>query len=241
MIFRVNKIIKDVRVCMDENRTDTALIADSDEETLRLDEVIKSKILEGVKRVHLAAPYHLLEHGHNINDDVLDINDNDWDLDIDEVLAFGPDIHWGTMESGWVVLPDDFLRLVVFKMSDWERAVYDAITPDNPLYARQNSRIKAIRGTAQRPVVALCMRPEGRVLEFYSCKTTDATITRAVYIPIPRFTFVVENNENVMCVDISERCYDAVVYTIASLVSATFKEADSATMYNDKAKTLLGI
>ena len=46
MIFRVNKIIKDVRVCMDENRTDTALIADSDEETLRLDEVIKSKILE---------------------------------------------------------------------------------------------------------------------------------------------------------------------------------------------------
>lgn len=139
MIYQVDKITKDVRVCMDENRVTEALLGAVDADTLRLDEVIQSKILEAVRRVHSIAPYPLLEQGHNLPDR----------------------IFWGDQESGWVLLPEDFMRLVVFEMSDWERPVYTSIDTDDPLYLRQRSRFKALRGTAQRPVVALCVRPEG--------------------------------------------------------------------------------
>jgi len=242
MIFNVDRIMRDVRVTLDQDRTSTALFADGDVDSLKLDDIIRSKMLEGVQRVHLVAPYHLLEQGHNITDDVEDVDDNDWDNDTEEIVAYGPSIHWADQESGWIVLPDDFMRLVVFEMSDWERPVYEAITPADPQYAKCRSRVKAICGTAQRPVVAIGVRPEGRVLEFYSCKNEQAVVSRGVYIPYPAITTTIETDgDEVEGVDISERCYDAVVYTIAALVLTAISEPDKATLYNDKAKTLLGI
>lgn len=213
MIYPVDRIKQDVRICMDENRTTDSLFADGDVETLKLDEVIESKILEAVKRVHLAAPYWLLEQGHNFEDEA-------------------DAVYWGDLESGWVHLPSDFLRLVVFEMSDWERPVYKAISMEDPLYARQRSRVKALRGTAERPVCAIGVRPEGKVLEFYSCKSDDAVVTKAVYIPYPEV-------DEMGGVDISERCYDAVVYMTAGLALTGVGEAEKAAVLFDKAKTLI--
>lgn len=203
MIYQVDRIVRDVRVSLDLNRSDEALSMEEDQETLTLDELIRSKILEAVERVHLAAPYHLLEQGHNLWDDQ---NGNDED-------DAGAAVYWGDMESGWVLLPDDFMRLVVFEMSDWERPVYTAITTDDPLYKKQKSRVKALRGTAQRPVVAIGVRPEGKVLEFYSCKSEEAYVTRGVYIPYPSI-------DEYGGVDISERCYNDVVAMVAELTMA---------------------
>lgn len=213
MIYQLDRIKRDVRVCMDRNQVDAALIADGDEETLSLDDIIESKVLEAVERVHKDAPYYKLHNGHNIE-------------------AESADLNWGDMESGWVLLPEDFMRLVVFEMSDWERPVYAAITPADPLYAKQSSRIKAIRGTAQRPVVAIGVRPEGKVLEFWSCKSEEATVTRGVYMPFP----TIDANGGV---DISEQCYDAVVYTIAGLASMTCGEGERANGLIDMATKLL--
>ena len=163
MIFQIDKIMQDVRICIDQNMESDALIESGDIDTLALDEIIKSKILEAIQRVHRDAPNYLLEGGHN----------------------FGDAVYWRELESGWVLLPKDFLRLVVFEMDDWEQAVYQAISTDDPEYEKQHSRFKGIRGTAQRPVCAIGIRPEGRVLEFYSCKSTDAKVSRAIYIPYP--------------------------------------------------------
>lgn len=213
MIYQVDRIAGDVRVAIDENRVDNALLANSDEETLRLNEVIRSKIVEAVERVHSAAPYHLLEQGHNFE-------------------GASDAVYWGDQESGWVLLPEDFLRLVVFEMSDWERPVYSAITPADPLYARQHSRVKALRGVAQRPVVAIAVRPEGRVLEFWSCKSEDASITRAVYMP---HAYVDELGG----VDISERCYTAAVYMTAGLALTALGESEKAKTMFEMTKTYL--
>lgn len=205
MIYTVDRIIEDVRVCLDENRIDTALFADGDEDTLQLHEVIRSKIEEGVDAVHLRVPYWMLEQGH----------------------LFGDGIYWQDMESGYVLLPDDFLRLVVFEMSDWERPVYTAISTDNPLYAKQRSRIKAIRGTAQRPVCAIGVSNAGKTLEFYSCKSEDATIKRSLYIPYAK----IDSDGGV---DISERCYTLAVEEIARLVLLTMGEAEKAAAITEK-------
>lgn len=210
MIYNIAKVIRDVRVALDENVTSDALADIGDIDTLANDEIIRSKIVEAVKRVHLNAPYFLLESGHN----------------------FGDAIYWGDKESGHVLLPDDFMRLVVFEMSDWERAVYETIDADEPDYNKQRSRFKGIRGTAQKPVCAIVMRPEGKALEFYSCKSENATVSRAVYLPYPE----IDEDD---CIFICERCYTAVIYTAASLTLMTCGETEKANALSELAQTFL--
>ena len=210
MIFQIDKIMQDVRICIDENMQSDALIESGDIDTLALDEIIKSKILEAIQRVHRDAPNYLLEGGHN----------------------FGDAVYWRELESGWVLLPKDFLRLVVFEMDDWDQAVYQAISTDDAEYEKQHSRFKGIRGTAQRPVCAIGIRPEGRVLEFYSCKSTDAKVSRAIYIPYPK----IDEDGGV---DISERCYNAVIYTAAGLTLLTCGETEKGNSVSELAQTFL--
>lgn len=210
MVYNIHDVMRDVRVCLDQNMTSEPLLQEEDVDTLALDDIVRSKILEAVTRVHSEAPTHLLEAGHN----------------------FGEAVYWGDKESGWVLLPQDFMRLIVFEMSDWERAVYGAISTIDPEYELQRSRVKALRGTAQKPVCAIGNRPEGRVLEFYSCKSESAYVKRAQYLPYPK----IDRDEGI---DICERCYTAVVYAAASLVLLTMGESEKSAALSEVSKTAL--
>ena len=123
-------------------------------------------------------------------------------------------------------------KYCVFEMDDWDRAVYTAISTDDAEYQKQRSRFKGIRGTAQRPVCAIAIRPEGRALEFYSCKSTDANVSRAVYIPYPK----IDEDGGI---DICQRCYKAVIYMIASLALITCGEHEKGDAAAKLAQTLL--
>lgn len=210
MIYQLDRIMRDVRICLDQNMDSVPLLQTSDVDTLSLDDIIRSKIQEAVVMVHTNAPAHLLEQGHN----------------------FGDTVYWGDRESGWVLLPNDFMRLIVFEMSDWERGVYVAISDTDPEYALQRQRVKALRGTSQKPVCVITVRPEGRVLEFYSCKSEDAYVRRAVYVPYPK----IDKNGGI---DISERCYTAVVYAIASLVLLTLGDSQKSSALSEISNTAL--
>lgn len=210
MVYRVADIIHDVHIAIDQNEESLPLLTDGDPDALTLDELIQSKIAESVDTVHAAAPAHLLERGHNLDTAV----------------------YWHELESGHIILPRDFLRLVVFRMDDWEQPVHKPITTDDPLFARQHSRIKALRGTPQRPVVVINTRPEGNVLEFYSCKTRDAQPSQAVYIP----RAVIDDHGGI---DISQRCYPAVVHTIAAHTLLACGEQEKAATHLELSKTTL--
>ncbi len=210
MVYQIPQIMRDVRIAIDENMVSEQLINDGDIETLSLDEIIRSKITEAVRRVHSNAALRHLEGGHDFA---------------------GQPIYWEEKHSGHVLLPDDFMRLVSFKMSDWERACHYALDEDSPRYVLQSSRYLGIRGTAQKPVCVLVHRPEGKALEFYSCKGDDAEIVQASYIPYP----VIEHDG----IDISERCYLAVVYTVAALVQTTYGEVEKAMQMDNLAKSLM--
>lgn len=209
-VYLLDEIAKDVRIAIDQNMQSETLVDFGDVDTLSLNDIIKSKIVDAVKRIHSTAPSYLLDGGHN----------------------FGDAIYWKELESGWCLLPEDFMRLVVFQMDDWERAVYHAISEDDEEYQKQSSRFKGIRGTPQKPVCAIAIRPEGRVLEFYSCKNTDAMVSKAVYLPYPK---VDKDNGIQIC----ERCYQAVIYTIASLVLITYGSADQSKALLELAKSTL--
>lgn len=237
MIYQVDRIVRDVRVALDQDRTSEALFSDGDIDSLKLDELIASKILEGVERVHMTAPYPLLEQGHNFEYDNNGLDDdNDEVIDNEEI-----GIYWeGTDDTcGWLPLPEDFMRLVVFEMTDWERPVYTPITTSDPRYARQRGRVKGLRGTAQRPVCVIAVRPEGKVLEFYSCKSRNALVKKAVYMPYPKIVSVGEPGSEVDSVDVSVRCYTAVVYMIAGLATAACNEPERAKTYFELANTYL--
>ena len=191
MRYNLEDIKEAVRIVLDENEASDNMLADID--TLSVDEIIRSKVEEAVNDVHLTAPVHLLEPGNDFADSIA------WDKEPGK-------------GSGWTLLPEDFHRLIGFKMSDWERPVYSAILPDDPLYALQKSRFAGVRGNTQKPVCALVMRPEGRALEFYSCGAgEDVCVTMAVYLPVSR----------IVCegISICERCYRSVIYKVAGLTA----------------------
>lgn len=210
MVYNIETVSEDVRIAIDENKTSEQLLGDEDNDTLSLNEIIRSKIEEAVRRVETSAPTFLLEEGH----------------------TFGDSVFWEDNNSGWTLLPDDFMRLIAFRMSDWERTCYNAISVDDPIYDLQSSRYKGVRGNVQKPVCAVVNRAEGKALEFYSCNSEDAYVKRATYLPYP----VIDDEDGI---DISERCYTAVVYTTASLVLTAYGANDRAEQLTALAKSIM--
>lgn len=210
MVYKIETVSQDVRIAIDENKTSEQLLGDEDVDTLSLNEIVRSKIEEAVRRVETTAPTFLLEEGH----------------------TFGDSVFWEDNNSGWTLLPDDFMRLIAFRMSDWERTCYNAISVDDPLYDLQSSRFKGVRGNVQKPVCAVVNRAEGKALEFYSCDSEEAYVKRATYLPYPK----IDDEEGI---DISERCYTAVVYTTAALVLTAYGANDRAEQLNALAKSIM--
>ena len=200
MVYKVADILRDVRIAMDNNDIDASLLADKDTDTLQLDDIIRSVIVDAVKTIEIGAPAQFVDSGHN----------------------FGDQIYWMNNGSGQVLLPLDFMRLVVFKMSDWERPVYTAITETDAQYLLQSSRFKGVRGNAQKPVCAIVKKPEGNVLEFYACNDESAMVTQAVYLPMPRI-----DGED--CIEISERCYKSVVYQATAFALSLLNDSRTST------------
>ena len=58
-VYQKNKIQEDVRTALDQNMNSDTLKIIGDVDTLALDDIIASKILEAVKRVHSSAPSYL--------------------------------------------------------------------------------------------------------------------------------------------------------------------------------------
>lgn len=214
MVFEVSEIIKDVRVAIDNNDTSLQMPNNLiDIDTLTLEQIIESKVADAARVVESTAPFYLLDSGK----------------------AFGDSIGWdgeAGYGSGHIHLPDDFLRLVTFQMSDWSYPVSEAITEEDEEYAMQRSRYAGIKGSPQKPVVAVVQQPIGLVLEFYSCYSGEnAYIKRARYIPIPR---VIDGG-----IDLCEKLRPAIVYYTAYMVALSIKDGDLATAMLNQSKELM--
>lgn len=225
-IYQAEKIAEDVRVALAENKRDDVLLEEEDTDTLLQKDLIISKIEEAVRRVESIAPVLCLEGGKHFGGDAFSKGE-DTDGPCKDT---GSGVFWNDDFSGWLILPEDFMRLVSFRMSDWERTLRVAITADDPKYDMQSSRHKGIRGNVQKPVCAIVNRPEGKALEFWSCNSNDAYVKSASYRAWPRM-------DSYGGIDISERCYTAVVYTIASLVLTAYGESEKASALNALAQS----
>lgn len=198
MVYALDDILRDVRVAINENDRHGCLVLDDDQDTLTLDEIIRSKVEEGVRDIVGAAPFDMLDGGSPI----------------------GQSIYWREDGSGQIILPDDYLRLMVFRMSDWERPVFIPVMAGDPKYNLQFSRRKGLRGTPQKPVVCITRRPNGLILEFFSSKSKDAKVAEGLYLSLPEIKGT--------SINIPQRCYRAVIYKIAGLSALSAGQSDMA-------------
>ncbi|MBQ8051638.1 MAG: hypothetical protein IJ197_08730 [Bacteroidaceae bacterium] len=219
MEYKVADIVREINIALDKNMSSEALSNLGDVDTLTLDEIIASKIEDAARTVTLNAPYTLLDGGKAFGDVV------GWDMQ----AGYGP---------GRIVLPDDFLRLLVFQMSDWSRPVTEPITEDDARYALQRSRFPGVRGCPQSPVVALAKQPVGLVLEFYSCtQGENVYVKMARYVPIPK-KFIYEGEARI---DLCEKLLRPIIYYAAYLVAISIDNATQAVSLRRQSYELMGM
>lgn len=201
MLYSIDDIKREVRIALDMNESNAPLLPEGDADTLSIDEIIESKIVDATRIVHRDASVHL----------------------IDNSKPFGDSIAWNSAEgvgSGRVRLPDDYFRLVSFRMSDWNYSVSNAITSDSEEYAIQKSRF-GVKGNPERPVVAVVVKPTGLYIEFFSCGAGKGTkISEARYVAMPHIV----GGE----IDISTNLKSAVVYYTAYMTAMTLGEVEQA-------------
>lgn len=213
MQYAESTIIKDVRVAIDENTTITSLTGPDgttfDTDTLEMEEIIKSKIADGVNAVRKAAPLSMLDLSRKASG-------TDWPITwIDEEKCIGE-----------VAVPEDYLKLAMFKMSDWAHAVTTPVQADSAMYHQQFSEWKGVRGNPSRPNIAIVtdMATGESVIQFFSCDSTAATA---------ELTYVKRcdeaDNGNY---DIETPIYRAAVLKTAALVAATYGNGDLMNLLN---------
>lgn len=212
MTYETTDLIRDIRIAIDQNTSSQQLVQTGDIDTLSLDEIIESKIADAARIVESSAPLHLLDSGKD----------------------FGNAVIWHNRVGnggGYVILPEDFMRLITFQMSDWERAVSTPIYESDPLYIQQQSRYPGIRGCPQNPIAAIVQHPNGLALEFYSCtEGNDVRVKHARYLPIPK---IKEGK-----IAISENLRSSVIYYAAYLVSISIGQTETAALLLNTSKEL---
>lgn len=202
MRYPVVQLIKEVRVMLDENTSSTAIAGLEEVPTLMLDEHIESKLEDAARIVISEAPLPELGTGEEFASSII------WES--------SPGVGKGTIH-----LPQDFLRLVSFKMSDWRVSVTDPIDEQDPRYALQQSRYAGIRGNPQRPVVALVPTPVGVDLEFYTCTGGESVhVDKARYLSIPK----IKEGQ----IELPVKLKRSVCYMAASLVAGTLGRSELA-------------
>lgn len=89
------------------------------------------------------------------------------------------EVHANKDGSGYIVLPDNFIRLLEFKMAGWKRAVVSVAEPGSEIALKQSNRF--LRGGCCKPVCVFSHRPEGRVMEYYSVQKKHE-VDRFIYV-----------------------------------------------------------
>lgn len=190
---------------LDENESLNTILA-SDNNTLTLEQIISGKIPEAIRVVSEVAPVSMLDDAVDLPDSIIE-----WEG------AAG-------VGRGTYPLPNDFLRLVVFQMSDWKRVVSDVVHEADPEYDIQLSKFAGVKGNPDKPICAIITTDKGIALEFYSCKGGSVvTMKKGKYIPMPSPSVT----EHRIC----SKIYTSIIYYAAALTALTYKDAHSETLF----------
>lgn len=153
-------LVNKVKTKIDEISTsDTPLQAITMADEKPIDTIIESLLDESALEILLKAPFHRLD-----------------------ITSATPTITQDETDTttGKITAPEDFLRLVSFRMDDWERSVTELSIKGDAISRRQSN--KYIRGGQSRPVGVLSKSDKGIEIEYYSTKSTTHALSEFLYI-----------------------------------------------------------
>lgn len=136
---------------------------------------------EEVERVIVVEPKTLIFPPEGGTQNVVVRTEPNWEVDVDE----GEPERQLALEyyKYFLVLPDDFLRLITLQMSDWSRPIQTLVNEDSAEYRKQTNRY--LRGTNTKPIGALVHQNGVAMAELYSCASNMATMMFGQYVPEP--------------------------------------------------------
>jgi len=141
---------------------DTLIVDVGLEDSKPIDVIIESLLDESAKEVLLKAPIHRLN-----------VSSHSAVASIDPARSY----------TGYITLPDDYVRLVEFKMEEWERPVVEFHANNSLVAQRQHN--KWLRVKTSKPVAVLSSRVSGGsvipVVEYYSVRQSHI-VSRFLYI-----------------------------------------------------------
>lgn len=215
-VYSIDQILRDARCMLDENSDSSVLAGFDDTETLDLSSLIRSRICEAVRYVHTHAPVELLESkSFALSKMVAEPIEN---IEITGLFLTR------------VYLPDDFLRLVFFKLYNYKCGVTVAYLEGSNEYKRVKSGIPGLMGSSRKPLCLLTIAENGgKELECYSMELQSTRVDKALYMPIPS---VAKNSDSgIDEIEISVLCYDAFLYYLCSLVLRLRNEQERSLSY----------
>ena len=150
-----NQIIRRVRIKLDE-------LAPFDGAEVVSNPTIESCLNEASDTLLMAAPTHIHPSPYDFSGNPVTLSTTD-------------------PTTGAIQLPEDFLRLVSFKLASWRRAVVTPVVEGSNIHSKQHNPYA--RGGTWKPVVVYRYKPSlGHVLEFYSTTGENTAIGHALCI-----------------------------------------------------------
>lgn len=199
-------LVNKVKTKIDEISTlDTPLQQITMADESPIDTIIESLLDESALEILLKAPFHRLPV-------------------TSATPTITPDPNDRTV--GTIAVPDDFLRLVSFKMDDWQRSVTELAVKGDPISRRQAN--KHIRGGISRPVGVLSKNSSGVVIEYYSTFSETHSLSEFLYIQKTSAENITDN-----------QMIEAMTWVCAGKVLSIIGNADDAKNAYDNAQSLM--
>ena len=138
--------------------------------------------------------------------------------------------------TGYVVLPDDFYLLSVFRMKGWKKSVYEASIENEKTASIQSNEYT--RGSTIRPIVTIAnsMTDEGvkQVLNYYSLDRglTEHLVEEAIYVPVAEPLSGKPDNYEI---NVGDQVIEPLAYLSASTVFTMFEKYDIAKALEQRA------
>lgn len=223
----VDNIVEEARVALDRNNNSTPLASLGDVDTLTIDEIIRSKVEDAARLVHLYADHSLLDEG---------------------ILSAATPAT--KTVGGWkrfiYTLPDEFLRLVTANVTGWDYPVTETIDESSSLFAQQFSRYGGIHGNPQHPVA--CIVRSGNQIgdSFGKRQLVLFSVPSSAQNASPEYSYITRptihtNDNDVEVINLCPRLMRAVVCRTASLAAMTLAMGDAAAALLAMSNTLAGI
>lgn len=164
MRYKITEIVRDVCVQLGESPRRAAMLsADERAMTIQIDEIVVANVADEAAEAVLRTDRHRLE-------------------EVTQIVGVQRRLSGN---SGEIVLPADYLRLVEFRMPDWTRSVYRVAAADS-LRAILGDEAPEWLNTPNRPLLIYGGDTQGTTLRYYGTELPESTPHTALYAPRPQ-------------------------------------------------------